>query len=43
MGINAQLDAPARFEAKGLGSGGAQGLPAGHLVRAERRQLPRLR
>ena len=33
---------PARFEAKGLGSGGAQGLPAGHLVRAERRQLPRL-
>src|ERR1700712_4720119 len=25
MGINAQLDAPARFEAKGLGSGGAKG------------------
>ncbi len=28
MGINAQLDAPARFEAKGLGSGGARGCPA---------------
>jgi membrane peptidoglycan carboxypeptidase len=28
MGINAQLDAPARFEAKGLGSGGAKGCPA---------------
>jgi membrane peptidoglycan carboxypeptidase len=27
MGINAQLDAPARFEAKGLGSGGARGCP----------------
>jgi membrane peptidoglycan carboxypeptidase len=27
MGINAQLDAPARFEAKGLGSGGAKGCP----------------
>jgi membrane peptidoglycan carboxypeptidase len=28
MGINAQLDAPARFQAKGLGSGGAPGCPA---------------
>jgi membrane peptidoglycan carboxypeptidase len=28
MGINAQLDAPARFQAKGLGSGGAKGCPA---------------
>jgi membrane peptidoglycan carboxypeptidase len=28
MGINAQLDAPARFEARGLGSGGARGCPA---------------
>ncbi|HEX9834405.1 MAG TPA: transglycosylase/D,D-transpeptidase PonA2, partial [Mycobacterium sp.] len=27
MGINAQLDAPARFQAKGLGSGGATGCP----------------
>ncbi|BBX19940.1 transglycosylase/D,D-transpeptidase PonA2 [Mycolicibacterium duvalii] len=27
MGINAQLDAPGRFEAKGLGSGGARGCP----------------
>lgn len=27
MGINANLDAPARFEAKGLGSGGAKGCP----------------
>ena len=27
MGINAQLDAPARFQAKGLGSGGARGCP----------------
>ncbi len=27
MGINAQLDAPARFQAKGLGSGGAKGCP----------------
>lgn len=27
MGINAQLDVPARFEAKGLGSGGAKGCP----------------
>jgi membrane peptidoglycan carboxypeptidase len=27
MGINAQLDAPARFEAKGLGSGGAKNCP----------------
>ena len=28
MGINAQLDAPSRFQAKGLGSGGARGCPA---------------
>ena len=28
MGINAQLDVPSRFEAKGLGSGGARGCPA---------------
>jgi len=28
MGINAQLDAPSRFQAKGLGSGGAPGCPA---------------
>jgi membrane peptidoglycan carboxypeptidase len=27
MGINATLDAPSRFEAKGLGSGGAKGCP----------------
>jgi membrane peptidoglycan carboxypeptidase len=27
MGINAMLDAPSRFEAKGLGSGGAKGCP----------------
>jgi membrane peptidoglycan carboxypeptidase len=27
MGINAQLDAPAQFQAKGLGSGGARGCP----------------
>ncbi|MBB3601513.1 membrane peptidoglycan carboxypeptidase [Mycolicibacterium sp. BK556] len=27
MGINANLDAPVRFEAKGLGSGGAKGCP----------------
>lgn len=27
MGINAQLDSPGRFEAKGLGSGGARGCP----------------
>ncbi|MDX1889790.1 transglycosylase/D,D-transpeptidase PonA2 [Mycolicibacterium sp. 050158] len=27
MGINAQLDAPSRFEAKGLGSGGAKNCP----------------
>ncbi|MET0457133.1 MAG: transglycosylase/D,D-transpeptidase PonA2, partial [Mycobacterium sp.] len=27
MGINAQLDAPSRFEARGLGSGGAKGCP----------------
>lgn len=27
MGINAQLDAPARFQARGLGSGGAKGCP----------------
>jgi len=27
LGINAQLDAPSRFEAKGLGSGGARGCP----------------
>ncbi|PRC55965.1 penicillin-binding protein, partial [Mycobacterium sp. ITM-2017-0098] len=27
MGISAQLDAPSRFEAKGLGSGGARGCP----------------
>ncbi|MCX2933120.1 transglycosylase/D,D-transpeptidase PonA2 [Mycobacterium sp. CVI_P3] len=27
MGINANLDAPVRFEAKGLGSGGARGCP----------------
>ena len=27
MGINAQLDSPARFEAKGLGAGGARGCP----------------
>jgi membrane peptidoglycan carboxypeptidase len=27
MGISAQLDAPSRFEAKGLGSGGAKGCP----------------
>ena len=27
MGINAQLDAPSRFEAKGLGTGGARGCP----------------
>lgn len=27
MGINAQLDAPARFQAKGLGTGGAKGCP----------------
>jgi membrane peptidoglycan carboxypeptidase len=27
MGINATLEAPARFEAKGLGSGGAKGCP----------------
>ncbi|MET0704559.1 MAG: transglycosylase/D,D-transpeptidase PonA2 [Mycobacterium sp.] len=27
MGINAQLDVPSRFEAKGLGSGGAKGCP----------------
>ncbi len=42
MGINAQLDVPGRFEAKGLGSGGAPRLPARDLVRAERRELPRL-
>jgi membrane peptidoglycan carboxypeptidase len=28
MGINAQLDVPGRFEAKGMGSGGARGCPA---------------
>ncbi len=28
MGINAQLDVPNRFEAKGLGSGGAKGCPS---------------
>jgi membrane peptidoglycan carboxypeptidase len=27
MGINAELDVPGRFEAKGLGSGGARGCP----------------
>ncbi len=27
MGINAKLDAPSRFQAKGLGSGGARGCP----------------
>ncbi|MCV7015088.1 transglycosylase/D,D-transpeptidase PonA2 [Mycolicibacterium madagascariense] len=27
MGVNATLDAPGRFEAKGLGSGGAKGCP----------------
>ncbi|MCG5432820.1 transglycosylase/D,D-transpeptidase PonA2 [Mycobacterium sp. MYCO198283] len=27
MGINAQLDVPGRFEAKGMGSGGARGCP----------------
>ncbi|MBX7431214.1 transglycosylase/D,D-transpeptidase PonA2 [Mycobacterium sp. Y57] len=27
MGINAQLEAPSRFEAKGLGTGGARGCP----------------
>jgi membrane peptidoglycan carboxypeptidase len=27
MGINAQLEAPGRFEAKGMGSGGARGCP----------------
>ncbi|MGC7194444.1 penicillin-binding protein, partial [Mycobacteroides abscessus subsp. abscessus] len=27
MGINTQLPVPARFEAKGLGSGGARGCP----------------
>ena len=27
MGINAQLDVPGRFDAKGLGSGGAKGCP----------------
>jgi membrane peptidoglycan carboxypeptidase len=27
MGISAQLDAPSRFQAKGLGSGGAKGCP----------------
>lgn len=27
MGINAKLDAPGRFQAKGLGSGGAKGCP----------------
>jgi membrane peptidoglycan carboxypeptidase len=27
MGINAQLDVPARFQAKGMGSGGAKGCP----------------
>lgn len=29
MGISAQLDVPNRFEAKGLGSGGAKGCPQG--------------
>ena len=41
MGINAQLEVPGRFEAKGMGSGGARGCPEGNLVRAERRRLPR--
>ena len=40
-GISANLDVPVRFEAKGLGSGGARAA-RGHLVRAERGQLPRL-
>ena len=41
MGINAQLDAPSRFEARGPRQRRRQGLPAGHVVRAERGQLPR--
>ena len=41
MGINAQLDAPARFEAKGLGSGGAKGCPPATWCVQNARQLPR--
>ena len=40
MGINAQLDAPARFEAKGLGSGGAKGCPADTWCVLNDGQLP---
>ena len=42
MGISAQLDAPSRFQAKGLGSSDTPGCPQGNLVCAERRQLPRV-
>ena len=42
MGINAQLDVPAQFQAKGLGSSESPGLPGRHLVCEERRGLPRL-
>ena len=42
LGIGANLDAPVRFEAKGLGSGGARGCPSNTWVCAERGQLPRL-
>ena len=34
MGINAKLEVPGRFQAKGMGSGGAKGCPKEHVVRA---------
>ena len=42
MGINANLEVPGRFQAKGMGSGGAKGCPKEHLVRDQRRQLSRV-
>ena len=42
MGINAQLDVPAAIPGQGSGQRRRPGLPAGNLVREERRQLPRL-
>ncbi len=43
MGINAQLDVPGQFRGQGPGQQRHPGLPEGHLVREERRRLPRRR
>ena len=42
MGINATLDAAGPVPGQGPGQRRRQGLPQGHLVRGQRRQLPRV-